>query len=186
MKRFVIVVFIFISTSFGNSFAWSLFGPSNFSDCILEGMKGVNNDIAARQVYIACKEKFPEKKSTAPKTRSGSPRIDIWDGGVGAMLVANVQTGSWRGKKLLVTNRNKFNLTGVYIGIIDDKSKDKNQCNPNENHYVEIYFCPGLIGSSLTGSVDCSAAKIEKKYCVTGIQGPYVVDVDGWFKNNGY
>jgi len=185
MKKFAFIVLVFIITSFGNSFAWSLFGPKNVQDCILDGMKGVNNDFAAGQVYRACKEKFPEKKSIVPKTRSGTPRVNIWDGNAGAVLVANIEVGSWNGAKLSVTNRNKFKLTGVYIGVVDDKNKDKNQCKPIEKHYKEIYFCSGSVGANLTGSVDCSAAKI-KNYCVTGILASFEEDLDIWFKNNGF
>ncbi len=41
-----------------------LFGPSNFDECVLENMKGVGSDMAARAVVAACSRKFP---SAAPK-----------------------------------------------------------------------------------------------------------------------
>lgn len=36
------------------------FGPSNFDECILDNMKGVTSDLAARAIYRSCLEKFPK------------------------------------------------------------------------------------------------------------------------------
>lgn len=36
-----------------------LFGPSNYDECILENMRGVGSDIAARVVARACRSQFP-------------------------------------------------------------------------------------------------------------------------------
>lgn len=38
-----------------------LFGPSNYEECVLESMKGVTSDIAARQISQACRAKFSKK-----------------------------------------------------------------------------------------------------------------------------
>ena len=35
------------------------FGPSNYDECVIEGMKGVNGDIAARAIIKSCLNKFP-------------------------------------------------------------------------------------------------------------------------------
>ena len=35
------------------------FGPSNFEECILDGMKGVASDSAAYAIAYACRSKFP-------------------------------------------------------------------------------------------------------------------------------
>ena len=48
-----------VSTS---CFAWSLFGPNNYDECILENMKNVNNDIATIAVKKSCRMKFKEKE----------------------------------------------------------------------------------------------------------------------------
>jgi hypothetical protein len=34
-------------------------GPSSYEDCILESMRGVTSDEAARAIQFACREKFP-------------------------------------------------------------------------------------------------------------------------------
>lgn len=52
----------------GSANAWGPFGPKNFNDCVLDGMKGVTSDLAAQMVYRACQQKFPD---TAPNASSG-------------------------------------------------------------------------------------------------------------------
>lgn len=41
------------------------FGPKDYDECILESMKGVTSDIAARAIQRSCRKKFPKKKSTS-------------------------------------------------------------------------------------------------------------------------
>ena len=36
------------------------FGPKDYNECILDRMKGVTSDVAARAIAAACREKFPE------------------------------------------------------------------------------------------------------------------------------
>ena len=57
--------------AFSSAYA-GIFGPSSFDDCVLESMKGVTSDIAARAIYQSCREKFPEKK-VQRNTRALSP-----------------------------------------------------------------------------------------------------------------
>jgi hypothetical protein len=59
MKIFLkVLLLMFVSSS---CFAWSVFGPKDYDECILENMKGVNNDIAAHAVKKSCREKFKQK-----------------------------------------------------------------------------------------------------------------------------
>lgn len=44
------------------------FGPSDYDECIIEGMKGVQSDIAARLVRQSCLKKFPPQKSQKAKS----------------------------------------------------------------------------------------------------------------------
>jgi hypothetical protein len=180
--RCLLAAMLLGSISF-SAYAWSPFGPKNFDDCVLDGMKGVKSDLAAQLVYRACREKFPDQSPKEPPKRSGTPRMDIWDAGVGHTLVGKVETGAWKGQRLTVTNRNRFELTGIFVAI----PKDKGVCVANEKQYKEIYFCRGSVGANLTGTVDCSAVPPNVNFCVTGIAGPsYVGDLDKWFRDNGY
>ena len=54
--------------SFGTAEA-GLFGPDNYDECILKGMRGVVSDVAARAIQDACRNKFPE---TQPESRRDS------------------------------------------------------------------------------------------------------------------
>ena len=60
-----ILFILLISFGFGACNAWSLFGPRTLEDCILENMKGVTSDDAAKQIQFACYSKFSEIE--APK-----------------------------------------------------------------------------------------------------------------------
>ena len=44
-----------------NIYAWNVFGPKDYDECILANMKGVTSDIGARLVDKSCREKFKEK-----------------------------------------------------------------------------------------------------------------------------
>ena len=66
-KTFLLII---LATVCNTAFAWSLFGPKNYEDCVLEELKGVpNNDSAVRMVRQACKKKFPAeyKPPTTPQ-----------------------------------------------------------------------------------------------------------------------
>jgi hypothetical protein len=53
-----------------------LFGPSNYDECILDNMKGVSSDMAARAVAASCRSKFPD----APQeTRQKERRWVFWE-----------------------------------------------------------------------------------------------------------
>ena len=45
------------------------FGPSDFDECILKNMKGVNNGSVADAIYESCENKFPKKEE--------NKRVDI-------------------------------------------------------------------------------------------------------------
>ncbi len=38
-------------------------GPGNYEECILDSMKGVTSDLAARAIISSCRNKFPVKSS---------------------------------------------------------------------------------------------------------------------------
>lgn len=59
MKQTLIFITLLFTPLLAN--AWNLFGPKNYDDCILEGMKGVTSDLAARNIMNSCREKFPSK-----------------------------------------------------------------------------------------------------------------------------
>jgi hypothetical protein len=65
--KVIFLLIIFFSLS--DCFAWSLFGPRSYDDCILENMKGVTNKEASLQIQIACESKFPGDEPKKCKMR---------------------------------------------------------------------------------------------------------------------
>jgi hypothetical protein len=59
MKILSLILLLMVSTS---CFSWTVFGPKNYDECILENMKGVDTDVGARLVNNSCREKFKEKE----------------------------------------------------------------------------------------------------------------------------
>ena len=56
-----------------------IFGPSNYEECLLENLKGVNSDTAARLVAMACMDKFPQPSSSAKKSDSAPSVVEPLD-----------------------------------------------------------------------------------------------------------
>lgn len=66
LRNLVVVVIFSLSTSAAN--AWTLFGPKDYDECILEGMKGVTSDMAAESIGRSCRKKFPAKSTECEAT----------------------------------------------------------------------------------------------------------------------
>ena len=66
MKRLVISICLALLTT-TNAYSWSLFGPKNYEDCVIDGMKGVTSDVAAKEIKQACRKKFPIKERKLTK-----------------------------------------------------------------------------------------------------------------------
>jgi hypothetical protein len=64
----LVMVFIFLFVAFSVEAGW--FGPSNYDECIIESMKGVTSDVAARHVARSCRQKFPDKPIAQKKSRN--------------------------------------------------------------------------------------------------------------------
>ena len=58
MKKVLVLLLLIVST---NVLAFSLFGPKNFDECVLEYMKGVSSDDASHIIVRTCRRKFSEK-----------------------------------------------------------------------------------------------------------------------------
>jgi len=54
-------------------------GPSTWDECILENMRGVQSDVAARAIGAACDERFPQglKPYTGPVSKSPEPEAQL-------------------------------------------------------------------------------------------------------------
>jgi hypothetical protein len=50
-----------------------LFGPKNYDECITDSMKGVSSDVAANAIIAACRNQFPEERSTVAEAPPPAP-----------------------------------------------------------------------------------------------------------------
>ena len=84
--RIVILSLMLCCVNYSNNYA-SWLAPDNYEDCILEGMKGVTSDVAAREIRNACRKKFPveqeQQKSTRQLTSEELSKIE-GNGGIGS------------------------------------------------------------------------------------------------------
>jgi hypothetical protein len=55
-------------------------GPANYEDCILESMKGVSSDDAARLIREACRDKFPVGYGATPLSKKELKHIEFGTG----------------------------------------------------------------------------------------------------------
>lgn len=78
------------------------FGPSDYDECIIEGMKGVQSDLATRLVQNSCLKKFPPKEIKEPESKAMPPEAKE--------ILKKVDSG--------VIYRNKF-MGSIYNGNSD-------------------------------------------------------------------
>lgn len=82
-----------------------LFGPSDYDECILESMKGVTSDVAARQIAASCRKKFPpEEKKKKKSKKLGYSELSKLTGkaglGYGNYFSGNIYNGN---KEITIT-----------------------------------------------------------------------------------
>jgi len=92
-----------------------LFGPSNYDECILDSMKGVTSDVAARLVARSCRKQFPRIQKKAPETSSLSyPQLRKVTGRAGGN---GYFSGSlYNGNENLVVTEITINVTTTISG----------------------------------------------------------------------
>lgn len=120
----IIIICIYPSVSLGG---W--FGPSNYDECVLESMKGVTSDLAARLIVISCQNKFLEQIPN-----------DYYDSEVPANVVGQLNGragmtdyGYFKGN---IYNGNKdWTITQITVVLVP-KTKDK---SPDPAHRAKEY-----------------------------------------------
>lgn len=112
-----------------------LFGPSNYDECVLDGVKDAKTDMAARLVAQACRNKFPVKTEPIEQRRW----IEVGFYRIGSTGLRNHLTdklsileiksdkdlyGS-RVSKVKVMNGYTFPVHNISMGIIKKSEKSK-------------------------------------------------------------
>jgi len=60
-KQSLIILYLFLNLSCAVA---GILGPSNYDDCILDGVKSARTDLAVRAVYQSCRNKFPDSSNS--------------------------------------------------------------------------------------------------------------------------
>jgi hypothetical protein len=170
--------------------SWNLFGPKNFEDCVLEGVKGVKSDGAASAVIGACRIKFPAKTQAQPAIEidyvalrqysslgMNRPTLNALVNNIMVNNIRTVQTGSnsygvksydyGHHLSVEITNRNDFGISGVEVGLSNKSEK----CSWDDKDYSEIYFCKGEARPRGSAAFTCQIPRIESRKVFTCITG---------------
>ena len=109
MKKTLILLLLMGST---NVFAWSVFGPSNYGDCVLLNIKGAQNREAVFAVKSACKSKFPlepcEEFNNMPNsglTLSSARQLKETEGLSDDEIISHVQSAGIDVEKMIVEKK---------------------------------------------------------------------------------
>ena len=146
-----------------------LFGPSNFNDCVLEGLKTAKTEFAIKALYSTCASKFPSKESTATPsvTPEEARRLSLIKkcrltesedrGETGTFLVKDFPTLSSAVLKLTsqklaqgkgaysdsdtisFQNNNSFGISGVALGL--GLRKGLGSCSWRSEDYKAVIYC---------------------------------------------
>jgi hypothetical protein len=162
------------------------FGPSNYEDCVLDGMKSAKSATSANAVVAACYKKFNQNDTVEPY------RIYIFSTLLEFLPAVNElvnkieltnyaaskndelyisSNGGWvSGRRLNVEvmNRNGFQLEGVEVGI-----PKYSTCGPYQSDYAEVYKCLDSSAPPFgSGQFKCEIPRLDSRkideLCITG------------------
>jgi hypothetical protein len=135
------------------------FGPSNYDECVLDSMKGVTSDMAARAIMRSCRDKFPEKR---PKdTQVPSTVVAQLDGRAG------MSYGFFKGN---IYNGNRdWTITQMTIVLIA-KVKDKSTVKPRPREYNVDVTVPPLTNGEFIFSAE-SDGSTEFEWSIAKARG---------------
>ncbi|MGE4441914.1 MAG: hypothetical protein AB7D27_10565 [Desulfomicrobium sp.] len=132
MKRLCIVaMFALCSCVVVNESYAGWFGPSNYDECILDNMKNVDSDAAARLVAQACRKKFPVNKNSNSIQELKEDVVNKIEGKASfdSKVTAIMEKKEWVPKDIeefsgnIFNDNNDWHVTGLTIRIIDDDTE---------------------------------------------------------------
>lgn len=152
---------LLISTTFGiifcfvtvNQVSAGIFGPSNYDECVLNSMKGVTSDMAARLIAKSCREKYPENKIKRNIR-------ELSDGEVKNLTGRGGPSGNYFSVDLLNSN-SKVTVSQVTVAVIT-KIGGKETPNfydqditigPYKTSNIFVRFIPGDVGAKYSWSI---------------------------------
>ena len=139
-----------------------LFGPSDYDDCVLQSMKGVNSDLAARAIAKSCREKFPKKKIQDSELPVAALSRLTGHGGMGySGFSGNIYNGN-----------SDWSVTQVTIMLVaKGKEKSAEEFLNAKEYNVDVSVAP-LTSSSLFFSADGPTSE-EYSWNIVKARGVY-------------
>lgn len=158
-----------LSLIFGSGITQAgLFGPSNYDECVLEGIKDAKTETAARMVAQACRNKFPEK--VRPPEKSGLVNFPLYSqngerSGLNNKLsvVRDKQIGQSTHIRLM--NNYTFDIVSISVGVLKPNYRGKS-CPSSFSEYREAIACSGFAGGLQSGNFSCDTT-VNGSYCIT-------------------
>lgn len=152
-----------------------LFGPSNYDECVLDGVKDAKTEMAARLVAQACRNKFPLKSEPTQQRMW----IDVGfykQGSTGQRnalanklsVVDNKHSTDLYGErvtKIRLMNGYSFPVHNISVGLVKKGDKSRS-CPDNFSGYSEIVQCTGSAEGFKSGSFVCP--RVNAEFCITG------------------
>lgn len=136
------------------------FGPSNYDECVLESMKGVTSDVAARVIVRSCREKFPEKRPS--DTAVPASVVSQLDGRAGmnyGFFKGNIYNGS-----------REWTITQLTV-VLAAKTKEKSSASKSSpREYNVDVTLPPLTNSEFIFSANSDGAS-EYDWIITKARG---------------
>lgn len=116
MKQILAVALCFTLFPLTSQSGW--FGASDYDECILESMKGVTSNLAAKLIRKSCKDKFPPKAKKKPRTSALSyDELSKLTGRAG-LSYGNYYSGTiYNGNKDITIAEISFRVTTTIGGV---------------------------------------------------------------------
>jgi len=158
MKTLLLTVLFVLS---GNTYA-GLFGPDNYEDCILEGVKDAKTDLAVQLVRSACLDKFPPETKPSTSVKDNQRQSIFYNND----FVCKQRQTTWIGrvtfepqKKLLTVGDRKATVTHVAGAKVYADSIKKNKDGKSVYYWILNRNIPMIEvvmrDSGNTGIADC-------------------------------
>lgn len=136
-KRRIYITFIFSCLFSSVTYAGWLGGPSDYDECILESMKGVTSDVAAKMIRQSCQKKFPKKTPEDNSVELPSSVIEKIKGNA-------TMTGYGYYEGNIFNGDNEWHITRLTIRVVDNKTQQYRDYETSVNQGLYTYSLPPL------------------------------------------
>jgi len=121
LSRSIIALLFFMVFSTSQA---DIFGPSNYEDCVLQGLKEAKTDSAVAVLMGICRSKFNKPEKTKDKQQDGTAGCLLyWDGIKTTKLTSEPK--DWR-NNFIAYSINKYNIEFaiIYVPKTFNQTKD--------------------------------------------------------------